>query len=316
MEETEQEQGFGRFAMKRFLLTLAAFGIILSVVLVLADSLLSRNMRGVNTYGMETWKDILEGQAGAEVLVLGDSRALNSCDREVLDSIIRHPAYNLAIVGNPFVVQEFRYRMYREHNPKPRVILHFVDDFFLSPNFSLDDPLQFLPWMWNGSFRRGFLAFGIPVFFREAFPFFRYQGTRPWAVERHQRQSTDGFFAFEDEVFHFSALNKRGFRYQEETDAAFRTYLQTAREEGVRVVLVLPTIYESVGFQDGDEEKMLGYYTSVADAYGLPFFDGSALEIKHDSTLFLDPGHLNAKGARVFSDTLARYLSGLGLFED
>ena len=273
--------------MKRFLLKLAAFGLIMAAVAILADVLLSRNMRSVNTYGMETWKDIMEGQAGADILILGDSRALNSCDREVLDSIVRHSAYNLAIVGNPFVVQEFRYRMFREHNPKPRVILQFVDDFFLSPNFSLDDPLQFLPWMWNGSF-----------------------------VERQQRQSTDGFYSFEDERFHFSALAPRTFRYQEDTDANFRDFLREVREEGIRVVLVLPPIYESVGFRDGDEEKMLGYYNSVAAGNGLPLFDGSSLEIKHDSTLFLDPGHLNAKGARVFTDTLARYLSGLGLFDE
>ena len=302
--------------MKRFLLKLAAFGLIMAAVAILADVLLSRNMRSVNTYGMETWKDIMEGQAGADILILGDSRALNSCDREVLGSIVRHSAYNLAIVGNPFVVQEFRYRMFREHNPKPRVILQFVDDFFLSPNFSLDDPLQFLPWMWNGSFRRGMFSFGIPVFLRETFPFFRYQGTRPWSVERQQRQSTDGFYSFEDERFHFSALAPRTFRYQEDTDANFRDFLREVREEGIRVVLVLPPIYESVGFRDGDEEKMLGYYNSVAAGNGLPLFDGSSLEIKHDSTLFLDPGHLNAKGARVFTDTLARYLSGLGLFDE
>ena len=73
--------------MKRFLLKLAAFGLIMAAVAILADVLLSRNMRSVNTYGMETWKDIMEGQAGADILILGDSRALNSCDREVLDSI-------------------------------------------------------------------------------------------------------------------------------------------------------------------------------------------------------------------------------------
>ena len=300
--------------MKRFLLKLTLFGLILAAVLLLADFLLSRNMRSINTYGMETWKDIMEGTAGAELLVQGDSRALNSCDGEVLDSIIRHSAYNLAIVGNPFVVQEFRYRMYREHNPKPRVIVQFVDDFFLSPNMSLDDPVQFLPWMWNKSFRREMSAFGIPVFFREGFPLFRYQGSRPWSVERHQRQSRNGFNTFDDEGFHHFAGNKWRFRYTEETDGRFRDFLRNAAEEGVQVILVCPPYHESIEFEDGDEERMLGFYNKLSEDFGIPFYDGLSLEMVHDSTYFLDRGHLNAKGARVFTDSLATYLSGLGLF--
>lgn len=55
--------------MKRFLLKLAAFGLIIAAVAILADVLLSRNMRSVNTYGMETRTDIIEGTTGSGNLI-------------------------------------------------------------------------------------------------------------------------------------------------------------------------------------------------------------------------------------------------------
>jgi len=107
-------------------------------------------------------------------------------------------------------------------------------------------------------------------------------------------------------------LPQRDVRYQEDTNGRFRDFLRQSREEGIRVALVFPPLYERARFREGEKEKMFDYYNTVAADFDLPFFDGSSLAMVHDSTFFLDPGHLNAKGAKAFTDSLACYLNRIG----
>ena len=308
--------------MKRFVKTAAAFCLVLAAVLILADYPLSRSMRKVHTFGMDTWRDIFEGKAGADILIQGDSRAFNACDQAVFDSLTGHSAYNLTIIGNPFHVQLFRYNRYREHNPAPKVILQFVDDFFLGLTVSEYDRLQFLPWMWDRSFFQGAVHFHSKLLLLQmTIPYYRYHGIRPWELVRQTRQTLNGFYipqieVFQDTVFHHEARREWGFHYQEGTDSIFRDFIKTALDEGIQVILVCPPFHDSFEFVDGDAERMVQYYSDVAEDCGISFFNGSSMNLIHDASFFLNSGHLNAKGARAFSDSLAHFLNTLDLFDD
>ena len=304
--------------MNRFLKTTAVFFLVLATVLVVADFLLSRSMQNAHTVGMEIWKDIMEGKANADIVILGNSRAFDACDREILDSLTGHRAYNLASVGNPFLIQRFRYKMYREYNRKPQLIVQFVDDFSLGSTSSPFDPLQYYPWMWCKPFLREMLT--IPIgklaLLHAIIPFQRYRGSRPWALLfRRQRFIQDGFkevALFPQPDFH-PDTKLHDFYYSKTTDDVFRDFLRRTTEEGIQVVLVLVPFHDSFHFKDGEKEKMRQYYDDVASEAGIPIFDGASLEIVHDSTLYLDGEHLNMKGSKVFSDTLARYLTRYAL---
>lgn len=306
--------------MKRFLKTTSVFFFILAAVLVVADFLLSLPMQNAHTVGMEIWKDILEGDANADIVILGNSRAFDACDREILDGLAGHRAYNLASIGNPFVVQRFRYKMYQEYNRKPQLIIQFVDEFSLGTMVSLYDPLQYYPWMWRMPFLREMLTipFDKLSLLHAIIPFQRYRGSRPWTLLfPRQRFSQHGF----KEIAQFPQPDfQRGTRrydfvYLKETDDLFRDFLRHAKEEGIQVVFVLVPYHESFDFIDGEKEKMRQYYEAVAAESGIPIFDGASLEIVRDSTLYLDSEHLNSKGSKVFSDTLARYLTRHGLLD-
>lgn len=307
--------------MKRFVKTAAAFCLVLAAVLILADYPLSRSMREVHTFGMDTWRDIFEGKAGADILIQGDSRAFNACDQAVFDSLTGLTAYNLTTIGNPFLMQEFRYGMYRGHNRKPRVILQFTDEFFLGTAISDYDRVQYLPWMWDKSFTGGLLSVSRRLFLQNAFPVLRYHGYRPWSLAREPRMTRNGFYLpdyelFRDSVFHHPAEPERAFYYSGYMHDRLTRFLRDASEEGIRVVLVSPPLHESLAFEEGGKEEMVRFFRSVADTCGVPFLDGTSMAIVHDSTCFLDRGHLNMKGARIFSDTLARYLNGLHLSDN
>ena len=307
--------------MIRFLKTTAVFCLILAAVLVVADFLLSRTMQDAHTVGMEIWKDIMEGNANADILILGNSRAFDACDREKLDGLDGHRTYNLASVGNPFLVQRLRYNMYREHNRKPQLVILFVDEFSLGTTLSGYDPTQYYPWMWRKPFLREMLTTPFDntlELLHAIIPFQRYRGSRPWNLFfQRQRFSQDGFK--ETALFpqhDFQPSTKRHeFVYLKETDDIFRDFLRRTTEEGIKVVFVLVPFHDSFLFKDGEKEKMRQYFEEVASESGIPIFDGPSLEIVHDSTLYLDSEHFNKKGSKVFSDSLARYLTGRGFID-
>ena len=309
--------------MKRFLRRLSAFCLILVPVLFLADYVLSAYMRKVNTFGMETWRDIMEGKAGADMVIMGNSRAFNSCDREVLDSLTGQSSYNLASIGNLSTIQFLRYEMYREHNSKPRTVVMFTDDVLLGAEISQYDPVQYFPWMWDRSFSRAFVSLRKHLYLTQEeiileslIPYVRYYGSRPWNLDRHHRLTHDGFYSFDVDTFNMTGGEKKRFIYLEDRDKAFRDFIQGNLDEGIRVVLVCPPFHESVVFEDNERERMVQYYTDVADDFGIPFYNCLSMDIVHDTTFFLDSDHLNAKGAKVFTDSLSHYLVGLGLFEN
>ena len=307
--------------MKRFIIKTAAFFLVLGAVLFLADYPLSRAVRKIHTFGLDTWRDVMESAAGADILIQGNSRAFNACDQAVIDSVLGLPAYNLTTVGNLSLVQLFRYGMYRKYNRKPRLVLQFVDEITLGTDIAEYDRIQFLPWMWNKSFSQGILGFDRRFFAKNAIPVLRYHGYRPWSLAMQQRMTRNGFYLpeyelFQDTTFHHAEDLCPIFLYSDFAAGRMKDFLRNASEEGVRVVLVRPPLHESVHLDEGEEEKMMLFYRSLADEAGVPLFDASSMEIIHDSTLFLDEGHLNMKGSRIFTDSLARFVTDLKLLED
>ena len=302
--------------MIRFVRTLAVFSIVLFAALIPADFALSRVMRGIKTCSMESWKDIMEGNASAEIVFQGNSRPFNACDKEVLDSIIGRTSFNAAIIGQQFSMQDFRYKIYRKYNSKPKLVVQFVDHYFLAHVSILADPVSFLPWMWDKAFFLGFRFVGPLLFLRESAPLVRYHGCRPWVSYKYAALTQDGFNMARDDGFLFVREDAGIFKFRKDTDSEFRDFLGRLSDDGIKVVLVIPPLREDFKFKEGETDKMEQYFNSISTEYGIPLYNCLSMEITHDSTYFRDKGHLNLKGAKVFTDSLSHFLIDRGLFED
>jgi len=306
--------------MKSFLKRGLVFCLVLAVAAFPLDYVFSLCARRIHTFGMDTWRDVMGGKAAAEVIIQGNSRAFNACDYRVLDSLLtKRTAYNLVTIGNPFPVQHFRYRMYRRHNPKPRLILQFVDAITLTRYLSEYDLVQYKPWMWDKDFYRGMIPFARFRMLPFSIPVLRYHGVLPDVGVLSRRFSENGFYlpdyeVFRDTVFHPVPDVPTHFNCQEEQERAFLEFIREARREDIQVVLICPPFHESFRFKAGGKERMTAYFDSVAHACGIPFYN--CIDMALDSTFFLDRDHLNMKGGRAFSDSLARYLDSLGLWPE
>ena len=57
------------------------------------------------------------------------------------------------------------------------------------------------------------------------------------------------------------------------------------------------------------------FYNNIAKAFDIPVLDYSNMEICSDSTYFYNAMHLNKKGSKLFSDSLANDIRRLGVLK-
>ncbi len=108
--------------MKRFLVRVSIFFIVLTVLAVGLDFALSSFYRRSLSQGhldIETWEDVYRGEVNAEVLVLGSSRALVHYSPKILADSLSHSVYNLGMDGSYFPAQYLIFKKQLEHNSPP-----------------------------------------------------------------------------------------------------------------------------------------------------------------------------------------------------
>jgi lysophospholipase L1-like esterase len=133
---------------------------------------------------------------------------------------------------------------------------------------------------------------------------------------KYPHMTQDGYYMVRDNDFHYDREGIGSFIYCEETDREFRDFLDRLSDDGIKVVLVMAPLHENFKFREGEIDRMEQYYDSISAEYGIPFYNCLSMEIMHDSTYFQDKGHLNLKGAKMFTDSLSHFLIDNGLFED
>ena len=301
--------------MRRFLGNIALFLSCLLIVSIVADFFYSRALRNSTGANNVIWKDVMEGDASADLLICGDSRANTDCYPPVIDSITGIKSYSIGVIGHHFNIQRLRYDMYRRYNSKPTVIAQFVDNksFKMAGKY---DRIQFLPWMWNGAFLNE--AFKLePLFFvPKAIPWFRYRGTHLSDLRWEPFRPIRGFYTYEPDYYHGFAEEELTFIPNSRNEGRFREYLSELSREGLKVVLVLAPICGSRSFKGDSILKTRSCFKSIAQEYGIPVLDYLQRPAYEDSTLFIDSMHLNERGARMFSDSLANDILSLGLIKD
>ena len=298
----------------KFIKSLAIFLIALLPVLIVSDYIYSRFFRDWNDANMPIWKDVMEGEASASLLVSGDSRANTDCYPPVIDSITGMRSYTLGVIGHHFSVQKLRYDMYRRCNEKPEVVVQLVDSWFFD-GISMYDRAQFLPWMWNGAFLKGLLSLEPRTFVTKLIPWFRYHG-KHLCENKPSIKTERGFITYKPKKVQKYSEESMGFRENPRNEKMFREYLTGLSNDGIKVVFVLAPIYGSLSYKESTLQGTRDYFNSVAREYGIPVLDYLQRPSFEDSTLFMDSVHLNEKGARVFSDSLANDIVSLGLISN
>ena len=302
--------------MKGFLNKMMFFCLLMFCVFFVADYGYSKVFRKVSTGNMEMWRDVMGGKAYADIWFSGDSRVNTGCYPPVIDSITGLKSYSGGVIGHHFTIQRLQYDMLRKYNKKPDVIVQFVDNWLFKP-LDYFDRSQFLPWMWNPYFLLDFFEIDPSKTVGMSIPWYRYHGLSIRDMFHESRQSHRGYYNYDKHRIDCPVTrlsdSDLAFRIKPRKESLFRSFLSEVSADGIKLVLVMAPMYGSSEMPEDLCENIRRYFRDISEEYGIPFLDYSNMPLSDDKTMFIDGFHLNRKGSRVFSDSLANGIVNLGL---
>lgn len=134
--------------MKTFILRLLFFCLAPLPVLFLFQHIVDKGLQKSRYYYFSEWNDLFDGKINADLLITGASRAWVQVSPKILDSTLHINSYNLGIDGTTFKIQYARFRMYLQHNKKPKYVLQEVGyTSTLVKSTQLPATQQFLPYL-------------------------------------------------------------------------------------------------------------------------------------------------------------------------
>lgn len=314
--------------MKRFLIKTLDFSAVVFILALGLDRIVCSGLLRMDDYRFQDYRAMLDGGMDNEVLIMGNSRGKSHFDPYVIDSICNTSSFCIGAGGYPINVQRAKYRIYKEHNSKPRIIVQNVDHMtlFVHPGVRHQHQSeQFFPLVYDPVARKelrdvgyGFLELNVPLY-----RMFGYQqdiknGLLEFFRLKHyvSRPAYKGFRAEEGE-WDGTELNNMEVREVETSQggrSAFESFMEECRNDSVSVILVYSPMYTGVREKVLGMEKVNEYFEDVARRNGFLFLDYSDMDICKDTANFVVSVHMNPVATREFSERFSKDLLELGLF--
>ena len=299
--------------MKKFLLHLLSFAIVLIVILTVVDLLVTYKFHQIETRKYGVWNDMIHSTIDADLLVMGNSRAWGQYSTYILDSMLHVNSYNIGIDGSAFNRQLVRYRVYRHYQKKPSLIIQNVEYFTLNRTYGYERE-QFMPYLMYPYFR-SCICKEEPFTFGELYvPMYRYFVNNVYDEYTKFDYPVYKGYGGEDKTWDGSSLATMQ-PYRQEIDSAvyelFIDYIEKTKNEGIQMILVFAPIYTKVNELIINRDEIKKIYQSLSAQYDIPFLDYSDWYVSNDTTYFYNAMHLNRQGAEVFSTQLALDIDSL-----
>ena len=304
--------------MKRFLIETTLFVIVVFSFCCLPMLQFEKEAKQCdfrNPYSRINWVTNLK-DSDAEVLILGNSRALDCYNDSILSVVLRKKCLNCGFAGYPFDYQyHIMYQTYIKNNRKPNYIIVEVN-----------------PWAYFDYFNENYIVEMLPYVNRKEFDFYikicpelsesdkllfvRYAGQL-----RNVIHELYLFHHPEKDYWNSVIIKKwrsdmfteeRELEHDESIVQLFNSFLKECAEQGIKVVLVCSPIHQQDGARYFDMEGFRNLIYDCASETNTCFLDYDAL-FGNDTTLFIDPMHLNDLGRTNFSLKLAHDLDSLDI---
>ena len=312
--------------MKKFLLNIGLFVVVVAALAVVGDYMISSGLRKTTIRKYAVWNDIYNGNnLDNDLVIIGASSCWAAYNPQIPDSILNISSYNLAIVNHTwYPCYQLRYNTYARHAHAPKYIVINID---MGTFGVLDEPYereQFFPYFWiDDSLVSEIQEYKNISFFERYCPLWRYIGYRT-DIE----QGVLSFFGkkhFEDDVIYKGYTgNTQGWHresldvldsvtiewYQEQVDSMI-LFIKRCKNNGQSVYLVKTPIYFELQERFTNKQDMITLYDSIASITHVPLLDYWNHPVIYDSTLFYNPSHLNMHGADVISICLTHDLDSL-----
>ena len=308
-----------RFLQKGTLL----FLLILVSAYVLAYMVDAGLRKSRNNY-YASWNDLYNSKINADLLIMGSSRAEFHISPKILDSILSLNTYNLGLSAWHFDMQYARFRMYLQHNRKPKYIIQNVDVYGFSKRQDVADYAQFLPYIQDTILRKTIIGHkGEFDVFQRNIPLLKYKNTPDLAFEGFFNfvgktalsDTTTKFKGYKGNSYawnqDFEKFKKRfpkgaKYRFDKEVLRQFEEFLVFCKKENIKVFLVYAPEYYEIQKYYKNKEELMKLCCESALKYDCHFLDYSEDSLCYDRQYFYNSQHLNKRGAEAFSLILSQ----------
>ena len=308
--------------MKKFLLRLSIFLLILWALAMAADLLITRQFKKLESSPFANWNDIYRGDIQSDVLIMGSSRAYVQFNPRILDSMLHIDSYNLGMNGRAVESQIAKYHVYRhEGNAKPKLILYELYQSSLDTSNGYDR-IQFAPYLHDPFLWKQIREVDHFTWADVFLPCWRYRKYKRDIGEilrgtsfykRADQKVYKGFVDYDKpwDGQTFASLDTIHYARHPLAIAEMKKFLGECRDEGIPVVFVIAPFYIGATQKIDDLPGMYRLFHEIADPYGVPILDYTYHPLSYDTAYFYNASHLNRTGATLFTRQLAHDLDSL-----
>ena len=305
--------------MKKFVLKITIFAVVLYGLAWGLDYMISKGLYQMDDYRFMSWHDMQQGDINADILIMGNSRALSHFEPWTIDSITGMSCYNLGIGGYPINVETVKYHTYCLYNNKPKIIIQQIDYMTLgtisAPHQHQSE--QYLPLIYDRRIQPELRKIGYSWLDMHC-PLYRYWG--------YQMVIKNGLLEFLGVKHYVNDPSRQGIHYEhgawdgtelanmdsihanisDDGKQCFEEYMQTCAADGVKVILVNSPMYKGAMDKTIGLESVNAYFDSIAAVYDTEYWNYTEnYEISNDTTNFVVSVHMNPEATHRFSIDLA-----------
>jgi hypothetical protein len=298
--------------MKKFIYNSVFFLLSLSIVVFIAEYLLSRNTK---TNIELKYEDVYSTEVGADIVVFGNSHAA-AINPDIIEET-NFTCYNFFMGGcSPLYYRIWYDEVFKKNYPKPKFVIYAVDWAMFDPEWSrsitadirLVSFLGFMNILRNEPnvnklkliSNRSFLVTKPKKLHHVFYP------DRREDVKNYNK----GFFPTNNKNAAMG-MSIDSAIVDELLQNEFNILLDNLEKDSIQVIFVCTPEYIP-SWEAQNINSVYSYLEKVAEKRNIPFLnynDKLKSEINYDSTFFIDWIHLNGKGANKFSKGLSEDLN-------
>lgn len=308
--------------MKKFLIKILVAFLFLYGLAWGLDYMISKGLQQMDDYRFMSWHEMKRGDVNAEILIMGNSRALSHFEPWTIDSIVGMNCYNIGLGGYPINVEVLKYDYYRLYNRKPKLIIQQVDymtlGYITAPHQHQSE--QFLPLIYDRRIHPELRRVGyswLDIYC----PLYRYWG--------YQMVIKNGILEVLGIKHYVNNPSRQGLHYEQGawngTELAkmdsiqakinptgkeyFEQYMRRCYDEGVRVLLVNSPTYIGATDKTVGLEIVNTYFDSIAAVYDTEYWNYANDSLCYDTAHFVVSVHMNPEATHRFSAEIANRLN-------
>ncbi len=298
----------------------------ISIFSFLLEQIIDHGLSKTEYREFAEWNNIYNGTINAETIINGSSRAWVQVSPKIIDSVTKTNSYNLGMDGYYFLMQYYRYQIYKKYNTAPKRIIQILGITTLGKRDDLCRHYQFLPYFHDNIIKtvtKKYFAFNYFDYIIPSLKYFNerkilYIGLVEFLEIKHFTNSKyKGYLGAENKWDgSFDQFKKRyptglDAEINNESVELFDNFLNDSKNNSIDVILVYAPEYVEGHKYFNNRNDVIQIYKNAAKKYGFSFIDFSNDPISLDKSLFYNSQHLNKQGAELFSHKLAAYIDNI-----